>query len=360
MDDLCEYLVDEGHRIYVLAYQPLATPIRGKGLEKKGDLEIHRFGWISGNHFSEFEKFPPVFNFLYLTPYLFLRTFYFLFSKRDEVDIIHAFGLNAAFIARWVKIIFKKKIIMSTEALYEYKKGTIFSAVCSWVLRGFDGILAQSEASKEEMVGIGVHRKRIKIFSHWVNQNKFKPGDKKEFKKKLGWEDKFTVLYLGRLISQKGIRVFLEVIEKTKENIAFKVIGDDGPELPAVEAAEKKLVNLEYVGRVPYQKLPPYYTAADVLLYPALYKEDMSRAILESLSCGTPVINTNNGSGIYALDDSVAIIIRPDTGKIAEKLKFLYEHPKRLNIMSKNCRKFAQKFGPRLAEVITNCYKELL
>lgn len=359
LDDLCDYLTTNNHRVFVLTYQPITTPIKGKSLERRKNLEIHRFNWISGDLFHKFENLPPIFNFLYLTPYLFLRTFIFLLSNQDKIDIIHAFGLNAAFIARWMRVFFGKKIVMSTEALYNYKKGSLFANISSWVLRGFDKILAQSEASKEEMVRIGIPRGKITVFAHWVNQDKFKPGNKRKLKKKLGWEEKFTVLFLGRLIPQKGVGIVLKVAQETKRDIAFKIIGDDGPELARVRAVENKIDNLNYLGRIPYPKLPPYYTAADVFLYPALYKEDMARSILEALSCGTPVINTNKGSGIYALDDSVAIITKPDVAEIKEKLEFLYDHPQRLDRMSQNCHVFAKKFGPNLARIITRAYKEV-
>lgn len=359
LNDLYEHLRTNNFFVYVLTYQPLTTPVKGKTVEKKKNLEIHRFYWLSGNLFPRFEKLPPIFNFLYLTPYLGLKTFIFLLINKDKVDIIHGFGLNAAFIARCLKIIFGKKIVMSTEALYGYKRGTIFANICSWVLKGFDKILAQSEASKEEMIRIGVPEKKIKVFAHWVNQKKFKPGNKRKLKKQLGWDDKFTTLFLGRLIESKGIHVVLEVAKKTKKEINFKIIGDDGPELQKVKEAEAKLDNLEYIGRVSYENLPPYYGAADVFLYPALYQEDMSRAILELLSCGTPVINTNKGSGIYALDDSVAIITEPDPDEIKGKLEFLFDHPKKLTQMTKNCRPFAKKFGPSFAKIITKAYEEI-
>jgi len=356
LDDLCNYLTSRSYFVYVLTYQPLATPVKGKGLEKKKNLEIRRFNWPGYNLFDKLEKLPPIFNFLYLTPYLFLRTLIFLLTHYREIDVIHAFGLNAAFVARFMKIIFGKRIVMSTEALYGYQKGTVFTNISVWVLKGFNKILAQSEVSKDEMVKIGVPAEKIDVFSHWVNRRRFKSGSKVEFKKQLGWEDKFTVLYVGRLIPQKGIDVFLKVVEKTKEQINFKIIGNDGLKLPKVKKAEKKFKNLDYIGRVSYGDLPPYYAAADVFVYPALYEEDMSRAILEALSCGTPVISTNRGSGIYTLVPEVAFVTRADAEKIRQKINFLSRYPQKHRQMVKNCRRFSKKFGPILARKITEAY----
>lgn len=359
LDDLCEYLRTRNYFVYVLTYQPLITPVRGKGVEKKRNLEIHRFGWFGHSLFNKFAEYPPIFNFLYLTPYLFLRTFLFMLTHRKEIDIVHAIGLSSSFIARFMKVCFGKSIIMSTENLYYFKQGSVFAKVARWVWGGFDRILAHSDASRDELVGIGVPKEKITVFTHWVNQNRFKPGDKKELKKKLGWQDKFTVLFVGRLASEKGIGVVLDLVKKCQKDIAFKIIGDDGLLLPEVKEAEARLDNLEYVGRVPYDKLPPYYGAADVFLYPALYEEDVSRALLEALSCGTPVINTNKGSGIYALKPSVSFVTSASVDEIQEKIELLYEDPKLLRKMTKNAPVFAKKFGPDLAKIITQAYKEL-
>lgn len=355
LDNLCEVLTDQNFKVVVITYQPLTIHAKGKPYEKRKNLEIHRISWFSGNMFHNFSNF---FNFLYITPRLLIQVFFYLLFHRERIDVIHAYGLNAAFISRLMKIIFRKRIIMSTEAVYNYQKKSIFSQIVKWSLGGFDKILAQSEVSKEEMVRIGINPDKIEIFHHWINQKKFKPSNKKQEKKALGWEDKFTAIFIGRLIPLKGINVFLEVAKKINKNIAFKVIGDNGPELNKVKTAEKALKNLEYLGPIPHEKLPQYYAASDVLIYPALYKEDMSIAILESLSCGTPVINTNKGSDLYELNNKIAVIVKPVVKEITTKLTYLYDHRDQLSKMVKQAPIFAKKFGPTTAKIIIDSYQQ--
>lgn len=357
LGNLCDVLVDQNIKVVVITYQPLTTPTTGKLHEKKRNLEIYRINWFRGNIFPKLEKFPPIFNFIYLTPRLLIQTFFYL-SNAASIDVIHAYGLNAAFIARLLKIFFNKRIVMSTEAIYNYKQGGLFTKIVKWVLDGFDKILAQSEASKKEMTRIGINSDKIDIFHHWINQKKFKPLDKSKEKKKLGWEDKFTAIFIGRLISLKGINIFLEVAKKTNKDIVFKIVGDDGPELGAVKKAERELSNLEYLGPIPYDNLPSYYAASDVLIYPALYDEDMSYSILDSLSCGTPVINTNLGSGLYKLEDDIAFVVKPAAKEISDILKYLSSHRNQWLKMVKLAPIFAKKFGPRMAKIIISSYQK--
>jgi len=361
IQDLTEFLSEQGYYVYVLTYQPIAGKVKAKPLEKKKNLEIRRFSWFGDNLFHKFESYPPVFNFLYLAPYLLLRSFLFMLVNYKKINIIHAFGLIPAFAARVLKPIFRKKITMSTETLYEYKEGTLFSKVAYHVLDKFDKILAHSEDSKDETIRIGVDKNKIITFTHCINQSRFKPSNKRELKSKLGWEDKFTVLYVGRLIPIKGVSLFLQIAKHIKRDINFKIIGDDGPEYSKIKDIESKLNNLEYIGPIAYEDLPPYYAAADVFVYPALYNEDVSRALLESLSCGTPVINTNKGSGIYALNPNISFVTKPEYQEIQSKIEYLYDNPKNLAQMTSNCSSFAKAFGPaKCGKVIIDSYQQLM
>lgn len=357
LEDLYEYLRKNNYRVTLLTYNPLDRDLRGFEKEEKQNLTIYRFLWYDPRLFMFFTKLPPIFNFLYLTPYLFLRSFIFMLSYHGEIDVVHVFGLNAAFIGRILKLFFHKKTLMSFEALYNFNKKTLFGKICYWVLRDFDKILVSSEDSREDVLNLGLPKEKIVIYTHWINLDRFRPGNKKELKKKLGWEDRFTVLYAGRLIPEKGISLILEIAKEANyKDINFKIIGDDGPELPKVRKAAERLSNLQHLGKVSYDKMPWYLGASDIFLYPALYEEDLSRALLESLACGTPVINTNEGSGIYALKPSFSFVIKPLVGEIEAKIELLYKNPAFYQKMSKEAVKFAQKFGERLAKKVTIHY----
>lgn len=274
----------------------------------------------------------------------------------QEIDVVHVFGLNSAFIGRMLNFFFRKKVIMAFVALYNFKKETLFGRICYWVLRDFDHILVSSQDSKADVLNLGLPSNKVTVYIHWINLKRFHPGNKKEAKKKLGWQDKFTVLFVGRLIPEKGAKVVLGVAKKTKKAIAFKFIGDDGPDLAAVRKAERELTNVEYLGRIPNQKMADYFRAADVFVYPALYQEDLARVLLEALACGTPVINTNPGSGIYRLHPSFAFVTSASPQEIQEKIELLYQKPQWQKKMSQAAVIFAKKFGPQLAKKITAYY----
>ena len=51
---------------------------------------------------------------------------------------------------------------------------------------------------------------------------------------------------------------------------------------------------VEFVGRVPQERLAWYYSAADVCVVPSFY-ESFGLAALESMACGTPVVASRVG-----------------------------------------------------------------
>lgn len=357
LDDYCEYLRTHGYFVYVLTYQPITLNAWGLSLERKENLEIRRYNWFGGNLFYKLEKLPPIFNFLYLTPYLFLRSFIFLLFHKDKVDLIHAQGLNAAFIAVILGKIFKKKAYMSTMALYSFKKGSLFAKISAWVFSNLDKVFAESPESKEEIIEIGVPAKKVILFSHWVNQNKFKPEDKQTAKEKLGWQGRFIVLFVGRAIPVKGGDTLAKIVKTINPKINLAVISDAGPLIDLFKKTTQQYKNFIFVGGVSYEHLNQYYQAADLLVIPSRYEEGAARVVMEAVSCQTPIIASNRGALPSILDESVAVFCDPTESGIKTAMETLWSHPQQLSVLTKNCPVYAKNhFGWSNAEIITSAF----
>ena len=79
------------------------------------------------------------------------------------------------------------------------------------------------------------------------------------------------------------------------------LVGGDGLASPATRRLQKQARDLglqdtvTFAGRIVQDRLPPYYSAADVLVVPSLY-ESFGLVGLEALACGTPVVATPVGA----------------------------------------------------------------
>lgn len=358
LDDLCKYLKNQRYRVYVLTYQPLTSKAKGLPLELDDNLEIHRISWIGYNLFHKFEPYPLL-QVVYLSPLLFVRSFLFLCLNNSKIDLIHVHGLNAAVIGKILKILFKKRLIVSIHAiygwLYNLTPNSLIAKTAKWIFNSADKILTLCRPSQNELIGMGINAEKISVFTYWVDQNIFRILDKKESKKKLGWDNKFVVLFVGRFIKAKGVHSLLEAAAKLKEEIYFAFVGD-GPLMNEIQEAKRNNPKIIYVGKVENKRLPIYYNSADILCVPSQYDEGFGRVILEAMSCGLPVIASKRGAIPDAVGDA-GILVEPDVNNLAEAIGSIFKNPLRLGQLIESCKKHAEeKFSLKNADVIKNAY----
>lgn len=355
LDDLCEYLRTNGRKVYVLAYQPITTKARGAAFEKKDNLEIRRFSWFGLNLFHKLERYPLL-DFLYLTPWLFLRSFIFMLQNHAKIGIIHAHGFNASCIAKILAKIFSKRFIVSIHAIYGINTESLTAVFIRLILNSAGKILTLSKKSREELIKLRISESKINVYTYWVNQQIFKPMDKIEAKKGLGWNGKFVVLFVGRFIKIKGTDILLDIARQIRNEIYFAFIGD-GPMSEDIKKSSKSMPNVIFVEKVDNQGLPRYYNASDIFIIPSLYEEGFGRVILEAVSCGLPVIGANKGGIPEALDSSVSVLVEPTLKNLKIAIEDLYTNKEKYNYLAGNCRPYALKhFSDYNAKTIVDSY----
>lgn len=363
LDKLLNFLAKKNVYVYLLTYQPLSLPIRGKKFEQGKNYEIHRFDWFGTGWFNKLENSFPL-TFAYLFPGLFMKSFIFFMRRPKQIDCIHAHGLAAAAMAKVIKWFFPIRIVVSTHAIYRFPQRKILSGLIKWVLSSFDFILAVGEESRKELIEIGLNENKIAVHPNWIDTNIFKPLDKDKARKVLKIpKDKFVVLFVGRLIAKKGILTLIEVAKKVSKNIIFIVVGAGGPETPWVDQAARTLENFIFIEKLPSEVeekqkiLARYYNSADIFVLPSLYPEGFAAVILEGIACGTPIIATDKGCVPQIIDSSVGVLIDPTESNLRTQIEYFYQHKDELAKKARHCRGYALKhFSDKNAEVIFKSY----
>src|SRR5208337_2060046 len=304
LDDLCEFLRTHGYSVFVITYQPLTTKTSGLIIERKENLKIHRISWPAHNLFHKLEPYP-ILEWMYLFPVLFLSGTLFLFKRRQDIQVIHAHGFVGAFITKLLSRIFRIRSVASTHAIYSLQKRTRMAIMIRFLLRSFDRILTLSYQSKNELCDIGIEQpQKIAVYTYWIDQTLFIPQNKLQAKKQCGWENKFIVLFVGRLIKIKGVQLLIDAASAVNKEISFAIIGD-GPLEAEVSRASRDLKNIIFLGKIENNHLVQFYNAADCVIVPSQYEEGFGRVILEALSCGTPVLASRRGGIPEVIDESV-------------------------------------------------------
>lgn len=97
----------------------------------------------------------------------------------------------------------------------------------------------------------------------------------------------------GRLIYYKG---FLNAIRALTRVPGTLLLVGDGPDRPRLEAEANRLGlsdRVVFLGAMPYQKVVPYYLAADAFWFPSNARSEAFGLVqVEAMASGCPVINT--------------------------------------------------------------------
>jgi glycosyltransferase involved in cell wall biosynthesis len=141
-------------------------------------------------------------------------------------------------------------------------------------------------------------------------------------------------LFVGRLAAGKGLEVVLQAWSSGGAGVRLKILGD-GRLAPLVREAAAANPAIEWLGRRPLDEVYRTMGQAAFLVMPSTWYEAMPRTIVESFSCGTPVI----ASRIGALEELVTpsrtgLHFEPgDAGDLVAKLHWVAENPTALAAM---------------------------
>ncbi len=152
--------------------------------------------------------------------------------------------------------------------------------------------------------------------------------DKKDARRTLGYpEDKRVVLYVGALLSQKGIAELLEVLTiLSRENVIGVMVGE-GP--LREEASSCPFVRL--MGVCDHGTVLLHMRAADVLVLPT-YNEGMPSVLVEAGWVGLPVVASAVGGIPELLGKSGGIMIEPrNAQQLLDGIRSILEDPTAAN-----------------------------
>jgi glycosyltransferase involved in cell wall biosynthesis len=159
---------------------------------------------------------------------------------------------------------------------------------------------------------------------------------------------------LARLDPVKGHSVFLKAAKRLRESHPDSEFGLAGPEenirWPDLlrECRELRLEGVSYEGFLERSKIWGFMSGCTAGVIASLGSEEISRALLEWMAMGKPVIASKVGCIPEILEDGKNGFIVPpgDSGALADRMKFLLENPAQAAQMGENNRKLcAERFS---------------
>jgi glycosyltransferase involved in cell wall biosynthesis len=222
-------------------------------------------------------------------------------------------------------------------------------------VRGAALTLADSQALVERLVELGAPRDRVALLNWGVDLDTFfppsSPHDKRAVRESLGLPDRPLIfsprgvkpLYNADVI----VEAFSRVLEATPNaHLVLKHQGEE-PDLGPLANRER----IHFIGRVPYERIPDYFRAADVCV--SIPSTDSSpRSVWEAMACGCscvvsdlPWVRELIEPGVHALVASI------DAGSVADAITRLLADHSLAAAIQRNARDLVKEHRNQAVEI---------
>lgn len=247
------------------------------------------------------------------------------------------------------------------------------------VLRRVDRVIASTIAEVTQLRFLyKANASKLVVIPPGVDVSHFYPIPADEAKMYVGLkpEDRM-VLFVGRIEPLKGLDTLIEAMSnlqlEEKQRVHLAIIGGDPAASPREMSGEmarlQKLCDdlsvgqtVVFLGKRDQDKLPYYYSAAELVVMPSHY-ESFGMVALEAMASGTPVIASEVGGLAYLVKDGETGFTIPDQepDTLCEKISWLLNDHELHASMSQRAVEYAQDYAwEKIAEQIVGVYNGLV
>ncbi|MBN2304980.1 MAG: glycosyltransferase family 4 protein [Anaerolineae bacterium] len=147
------------------------------------------------------------------------------------------------------------------------------------------------------------------------------------------------LLFVGRLVSHKGVHTTIEAMHRLTQNehypaLELTIVGDTTPSpymerLHALIRSGQLDQRVHFISFTDRDALPTIYQQHDILLFPSVWEEPFGITLLEAMASGLAVVGTGSGgSGEILRHGDTGLCFPPDdTEACAEHIKTLLDDP---------------------------------
>jgi glycosyltransferase involved in cell wall biosynthesis len=377
LTELCEDLAMQ-FDVHVVAGRPNSNPtnepFNPRGAERRNDVTIHRARHtcfpkrsIAGRLLNQITFFLAAF-------WITLRV------PRPDVVVVETDPFFLAFLGTWLKFWHRCRLIVYLQDIYpdiavalgKLREG--FLARCLRRLlvacyRHADRVVVLSQDMRDAMIEQGACESRIEILPNWVDTTRIVPVKKQNgFRTRLGFDDKFVVMYSGNLGLSQPLDFVLEAAAgfRDRPQIEFVLVGDGVARQRLQDIAQQmRLPNVRFLPYQPREELASSLSAADLHLVavdPRAYRLLMPCKVYAILSSGTPLVAIAPQASELSrtiVDQRVGLAVIPgDVAALIEAVRWAHGHRRELEQMGQRGRQLAVKMFDR--RTVTGRFHRLL
>ena len=295
--DLSKTLIKDGHEVTVVTYKEGDAPY----FEDDKGVKVYRvdnyminpnnfIDWIMQMNFNMVAKANEI------------------IAKEGNFDVIHAHDWLVAYAAKTLKNSYNIPIVSTIHATESGRNSGIHDETqryindTEWMLTYESSeVIVNSNYMKGELQRLfGLPYEKINVVPNGVNLNLFNGIERDyNFRRKYAMDNEKIILFMGRLVYEKGIQHLISAMPKILEGYhdAKLVIAGKGGMLDELKAQVDFLGISEKVCFAGYMKgkdVQKMYKAADISVFPSTY-EPFGIVALEAMLSENPVVVSDIG-----------------------------------------------------------------
>ncbi|MCB0718919.1 MAG: glycosyltransferase family 1 protein [Bacteroidetes bacterium] len=224
-------------------------------------------------------------------------------------------------------------------------EGTLWSYL-RWFYGHCEHIYVPSPSMADVLRNHGISD-RLLYWPRGVDTSRFNPAMRSlDWRKQLGVnDDEVVVSLVSRLVWEKGLSVFVDVVQRLEQmGVAHRtmVVGDG----PARTDLEQQLPNAIFTGYLADESLARAYASSDVFLFPS-QTETFGNVTLEAMASGVPTVCADATGSNALVESGVTGYLAPptDVDTFFESVHRLIVDPKLRSTMSHAAAERARQYA---------------
>lgn len=281
---------------------------------------------------------------------------WYLFSNHPKfdmvVDEIHGIPFFTPLFVKIPKLVFIHEVAKEVWKLNPWPSpfnllpavlGTLFEPLIFKFFYKNIPFMTVSQSTKQDLIDWQIPQENITVVHNGFNNPNYPIGKKQMIK---------TVIYLGALSKDKGVEDALDTFKnlaQIKKNIQFWVVGKGESHYLDFLKNKTKLLGIDkftkFFGFVSEKEKYELLSQAHILINPSI-REGWGFVVIEAASQGTPTVAYNvAGLKDSVLDGKTGLLCDPNPTSCAQEIKYLFDNESIYISLTKNCRKWSQKFS---------------
>lgn len=270
-----------------------------------------------------------------------------LYSAFGRYDVVHIHAEGPAFFC-WIPKLFGKRVVNTIHGL-DWDREKWHGSVASKFIRGGEKN-AVKYADEIIVLSKGVQKYFMETYgrkTHFIPNGVNRPEirEAKLITDKFGLKKDSYILFLGRLVPEKGIRYLVEAFKNVKTDKKLVIAGgssDTDSFMEELKELAKGDDQILFTGFVQGAMLDELYSNAYIYTLPSDL-EGMPLSLLEAMSYGNCCLVSDIPECAEVVEDKALIFKKSDVRDLKEKLQDACDHPERVDAHKKQAADFICK-----------------